>query len=203
LLVDLRKSRFDQRLEASRAGAERANQRIPCIRRVAQPEPRRSAAIDATILQIGDRSRVLAQVAPVKLIGLTEDREQPVSLRLLLVATLERNLEVEHVRECFDGFGEAAVLVRDDEVDRIAVRAATKAMIEALVRTDRERGRFFVMKGAKALVAAARFFQRDARADHIEQIGTGDQFMEEGLRNAPAHARATVSRAQSIPTKAI
>ncbi len=48
--------------------------------------------------------------------------------------------------------------------------AAAKAMIELLSRADGKTGRFFIMERTTGGVIGARFFQRHAFVDHIDDV---------------------------------
>ena len=71
--------------------------------------------------------------------------------------------------------------------ERRAVRTAAEAMIKALVRADRKRRGFLVMKRAASLVLPAGFLELYAAADHLDDVGTIDQIVDEFLRDTTGH----------------
>ena len=102
---------------------------------------------------------------------------------------LARHLESHHLGERLDGLGKLEVVVRHQEADRRAVRAAAEAVVEALRRADRERRRLLAVKRAEAFVVAAGALQRDAGADHLDDVGSGDELVDEGFGDSPGHSR--------------
>ena len=66
------------------------------------------------------------------------------------------------------------------EADRIAMRAAAEAMVEALVVVDGEARRLLVVERAARLELAPRADELHGRGDDGRQQGAGAQFVEEG-----------------------
>ena len=62
--------------------------------------------------------------------------------------------------------------------------AAAEAVIELLVDADPERRRLFVVKRAAGFVLATGFLQLHAAADHLDDVGAGDEFVDEMLGDA-------------------
>jgi hypothetical protein len=60
------------------------------------------------------------------------------------------------------------------EPERGAMRTAAEAMIKALVRADRKRRGFFVMKRTASLVLPSGFLELNAAADNLDDVGTID-----------------------------
>src|SRR5690606_4916758 len=70
------------------------------------------------------------------------------------------------------------------EADRRAVRAAAEAVIELLLRADRERWRLLVVKGTAGVILAPDLLQRHARIDHLDDVEAVDEVVDEGLGDA-------------------
>ena len=68
-----------------------------------------------------------------------------------------------------------------------AMSATAKAMIKLLALVNRERRGFLGMEWAAGNVFLAALFQRHARADHVDNIGAGNQVINKGLGNAASH----------------
>ena len=60
-----------------------------------------------------------------------------------------------------------------EETKGIAIFSATEAVKKLFGGADREAGRFFAMKGAKAHEISAAFFQLNEAANHLHHIHTG------------------------------
>ena len=102
---------------------------------------------------------------------------------------LARDLYTGSRREFLDGLREGEAVVVHEEAERGAMRAAAEAVVELFVGAHPERGRLLAVEGAASLVLASRFLERHARADQLDDIGTSDQVVDEGLWDAPAHGR--------------
>ncbi len=139
--------------------------------------------VDAALLQIRDRGLARAQRGAVDLIRFAQQRVELFVLFLAfrLAGGLARHLEAHHLRERLDGLGELEVVVGHQEADRGAVRAAAEAVIETLRGAHRERRRFLAVERAQTFVVAAGALQRHARADDLDDIGAGDQLVDEVL----------------------
>ena len=157
--------------------------RVPRVRRVPDAEAAGRRPVDAALLQVRDRGFARAQRGAIDLIRLAQQRVELVVLVLAFghAGVLARHLEPHHLGERFDGLGKLEVVVGHQETDRGAVRAAAEAVIEALRRAHRERRRLLAVKRAEAFVVAAGALQRDARADDLDDVGSGDQLVDEGL----------------------
>ena len=108
-------------------------------------------------------------------------------------------------RQALDHLAEAEILALHDEVDGVAVRAATEAMEGAAPLVDGEGGRLLLVEGAQALHHRARARQAHAPAHRLGQADPGLQFLDEGRRKgqdapSPAVARC-VSRAPASPAR--
>ena len=73
-----------------------------------------------------------------------------------------------------------------------AVRPATKAVVEAFPRADGEGGRLFIVKRAASLELAACFLELHAAANHLNDICSCDQIINEILRNKSGHICITL-----------
>src|SRR5690606_22487837 len=67
---------------------------------------------------------------------------------------------------------------------------AAEAVVELLDRIDPERGRLLVVERAVGLVFAPRALQRHAGADQLDQIGAGDQVIDESSGDAAGHGQS-------------
>jgi len=70
-----------------------------------------------------------------------------------------------------------------DKTDGGAMNAAAETMIELLGLTDRKRRRFFVMEGATGHKIRACFFQRHIPLNHIHDVETVEQILNEAFWN--------------------
>ena len=110
---------------------------------------------------------------------------------------LARHLEADARGELLDGFGEAQLVVFHQEADRGAVRAAAEAVIELLVRAHPNDGVFSLWNGQQALNSRARFLERHAAADQLDDVGAGDQLVDEVLWDAAGHRNGAKDMAGS------
>ena len=118
---------------------------------------------------------------------------------------LLRQGQPDLARQALDHLAEAEILALHDEVDGVAVRAATEAMEGAAPLVDGEGGRLLLVEGAQPLHHRARARQAHAPAHRLGQADPGLQFLDEGRRKgqdapSPAVARC-VSRAPASPAR--
>jgi hypothetical protein len=111
------------------------------------------------------------------------------SFALRYARVLARDLEAHHLGERLDGFRKLEVVIGHQEAERRAVAAAAEAVIGPLDGSDDERRSLLAVERAKPFVVAAGAFQRDARADHLDDVGASDELIDEGLGIRPAIAR--------------
>jgi hypothetical protein len=104
------------------------------------------------------------------------------------------DLEPGVLGELLDGLAEAEPVELHQEADRGTVRAAAEAVVELLVRCHRERGRLLVVERAARLQALAAAFQRDARADDVDDVDAGEELVDELGRDAPGAAGSRARR---------
>jgi hypothetical protein len=76
------------------------------------------------------------------------------------------------------------VIVIHEESEHRAVLAAAEAVVELLVGAHPEGRGFLVVERAAGLVLAPGLLQLHARADDLHDVGAGDEFVDEVLRNA-------------------
>ena len=173
-------------------GSEAAQHIVPGVRRVAHQKPieglRRQSALFAGVAR---RPRFGAQQRLPMYGDLAHERcEIGVVAAATIVGTrLARDLYTGSRREFLDGLREGEAVVVHEEAERGAMRAAAEAVVELFVGAHPERGRLLAVEGAASLVLASRFLERHARADQLDDIGTSDQVVDEGLWDAPAHGR--------------
>ena len=128
--------------------AEHGRQEAPLRRRVAQTVGLGDPAGQAAALQVVDRARAGLQLRAVGARGLCHQfgkRLLRAALRRLARALLRRAFLLRHRQahlrsQIVHRLAEARAGVRHQKVDRVAVRAATEAVVELLGRADRERG---------------------------------------------------------------
>jgi hypothetical protein len=167
------------------AGKHRC-QRLPGIRRVADTEPRGNGPREAARLEVFDRVRRLLQLATIELCRLQCDSGKVESL--LAPVSLAGPVDAGHdetglAGELLDGVGEALAPVLDQEADCGAVSATPEAVVELLGRAHGERRRFLAVERAARLVVSARFFERDVPIDNVDDVDTGQQRLDEIVRN--------------------
>ena len=115
-----------------------------------------------------------------------EDR--PGVLARSVVATrFAGHLASDPTRELFHRLDELQVRIVHQEPDRGAVRPATEAMIELLVRNHGERRRLLVVERAARLVLLAGALERDVVLDDLDDVGRRDEVVYEGLGDPPRH----------------
>src|SRR5690606_24956973 len=68
-----------------------------------------------------------------------------------------------------------------------AAGAAAEAVVELLVRADREGRSLFLVERAAGAVVAAGLLQGHALAHHLDDIGAVEQVVDEGLRDQSCH----------------
>src|SRR5205814_1654826 len=101
---------------------------------------------------------------------------------LAILRRLLRHCEPRLGRETLDGLDKIEVLGAHQIADRIAMRAAAKAVKEALILDDVKRGGLFVMKRAEAAQLATPPDQLYAPSDERAQRHAGAQFVKKARR---------------------
>ena len=106
---------------------------------------------------------------------------------LLVAALLVLHFYAGLARKFFHRLREFQAIEVHHEAERVAASAATKAVVELFVRADAERGRLFVMERAQRGVVLAGLLQFQARANRLDNVGTGEQVVNEALRDKSGH----------------
>jgi hypothetical protein len=158
--------------------------RVPGARREADAEAAQGLLAEAALAdQVVARLAGLPGLPEVVLVeagGTLERVAQPAApaARLLGLRILGVALDLDAVAlgERLDRIGERESLLLLDEADRVAPRLAAEAVVEALRRLDRERGRALVVEGAEA----------DEALTLAAQVGVGGNDLDDvgGLTNA-------------------
>ena len=153
-----------------RVPGARARSRRRTRRRTSSPRPR---AVE--VLARPDRLRRVAQEGRVEAGGALEQLLQPrARLALLLgarVLLLALELDPVAVGQRLDRVGEREPLLLLDELDHVAAHPAAEAVVELLLRVDRERRRALVVKRAQAGEAGARAAQVGVGGDDLDDVG--------------------------------
>ena len=84
------------------------------------------------------------------------------------------------------GFDKAQTLVLHHKADGRPVRTAAEAMVKLLAGAHGKAGRFFFVERAARHVVRPALFQRNVLVDHIDNIGFGQQVVNEVLGNHKA-----------------
>ena len=184
---------FKQRI-ALRRGAECVLQVVPAVGCVTQAKALLDVGIQAAICKIALRGFVFAEFVA------EEHRrriENVVKIRRVIAfstCSFAWNLYADAGGKFFDRIKEFKAVVLHQELDRAAVRAATKAVIELLGRAHRERGRALVMERATRTPVAASFFHHHALPDHVDDIDASQQVIKKRVGNTAAHEPVRMPR---------
>ena len=153
---------------------QRADQRIPVVRRPSQPEPARQRAVDAAAAEVvagGAAVRRGEEPLVVPLDGGLHGLQEP--LAPLPVAALAAARVAQRDpglgRQLLDRGGEVQVLHLLDEAEDVAGRPATEAVVSAHLVADVEGTGALGMERAQAHVVASHPLELDVRADHVDQ----------------------------------
>ena len=154
---------------------KRRAQRLPVVGRVADAEARRDLAGQSATLQVLDRARRFLQLRAVELHGALHHRVKVgfalAARRLLRRRRPElRHLHARHRGEILHRIDVTEARIRHQEADRVAMRAATEAVIELLGGADRERRRLLVVEGAQPREIGAALLQLDVARDDIDDV---------------------------------
>ena len=154
------------------------------IRRVADLEARAVLFIHATAIQVAAGLVAALQVALEELRGRLKRRVQLAAVVLLLGAArvlAARHFHASALGQFIHRVEEFEAVVVHQEADRGAMRATTEAVIELLGGRDRERRRALVMERATRCVFLALSLQRHAAAHHLDDVGAGEQIVDESV----------------------
>jgi hypothetical protein len=157
-------------------------QRAVAVRRVADGKARAGVGIDATAVQVGTRLVVAFQLLLEEAAGRIQRGVLVAAVVLLLLAArvvLARHFHADALGQLVDRVEELEAVVVHQEADRGAVRAAAEAVVELLGRRDVEAGRALVVERAARFVFLALALERDARVDHLDDVGAGKQVVDE------------------------
>src|SRR5262249_16277640 len=142
---------LDELLPGDRLGAERREERVPALRRIAQSKAPGDFEVDAApreILSAFDALR-LPQRSRVELVrhphGAAERLESPGSARLALWG----QLDADALGDGAHGFGEAEPIMSHEEPEDVAAGAAAEAVKDATLGIDRERRRLLGVERAE------------------------------------------------------
>jgi hypothetical protein len=183
LVVDLdQHARFDQRGVA--IALELFAQLATRIGRIAHAEGARGFRLDPALLQYRPRfgARDAVQLVGEELRGIGHQIVQALGALGAFdrLAILRGHFHPGGLSEFLDRVDERQALLLGHPADRIAVRRATEAVIEALVVVDVKARRLLVMERAAALILSARLGQLDGLADQRGQQGPRAEFVEKG-----------------------
>ncbi len=165
-------------------------QRIPGIRRVPERELHLDLCIDSTRGHVAPGAVVVSQVLLEKACDPRHHLVQVGAAGVGAPQGLARHLHARALREVRNGVEELHLLVLHEKADHGAVRAAAEAVVELLVGTYPKGRRFLVVEGTTGLEFTACFFQRYPGTDDLDDIGTGDDLVDERLGNAAGHKPA-------------
>jgi hypothetical protein len=175
---------FEHRVVVAR---EHAGQPAPARRRVTQPEAGGDLAGQAAALQVVDRLGRRLQLRAVVLrcaLQHVGQRQPALGQALALLAVLGADLLLRHLhahglRQVGDGVDEAHAGVFGQEADGVAAGPAAEAVVELLGRADREAGRLLGVKGAQPHQVGAAALELHVAADHVDDVDTGQQVLQE------------------------
>jgi hypothetical protein len=170
---------------------ERAHEVVPTRGCKSDAEVARNDSGDATTLQVVHRARgvgVRAQRPSIELLGRRERLVgASVGLRVLSSPLLARHFHACDGRKRLDRGHEVEPVVLHQELQRGPRRPASEAVVELPIGHDVEGRRLLVVKRTEAEVATARLLQRQARLDHVDDVDTGEQVVDESLGNQTGH----------------
>ncbi len=179
---------------------ERAGQGLPIVRGVAQAKFFGDLALQATGDEVVLRPFAMPQAVLIKAVSRlqgVDERGLQTTLLLDLAKLLRVEIRLGHGHavapgQFLDRIDEAHARMLHQEADSRAMCAATEAVIELLARTHGERGRLLAVEGAQALVVGTGLFQLDILAHDLDDVGAGEQILNETGRNALLHGSVAV-----------
>ncbi len=175
------------RLQAREFRAHRIRKRVARTGRKTQAELRLQGRGHRAPLQIGaglcsaDRLQLAPKPVPR---GLHQLVEACASLALGIVAAQLGNRQPHFGCKRLHRLHEGQAVLLHHEADRVAVRAAAEAMVEALLLVHVKTGRLLVVEGAAALQLAARTCQLHPPPDDARKPHPGAQIIQEFGRQA-------------------
>ncbi len=172
---------FDQFVLAERG--QGGFQVAAVIGREADPETRHGAVVDSATGEIVARGGALdpGELVGEPALGCRHDVIQACRLLLLLAGSRVGRGDVHPglARQFLDRIHERQPARVGQETDRIAMRAAAEAMVEALLVVDGERRGLLLVERAASLIFAARLGQFDRWGDDRAEGGARAEFVEE------------------------
>ena len=188
LLVFDNQPGFEQALAKFVAAAKFFQHGIPTAGRIADQIAFGCVSIQTARLEVIDRARMIPQALAEKQRHFAQQFVQRRAGRRRRARRLvPRHLHTVQRCQFLHGVDEFEVIVFHQKTERCAMRTAAEAVIKALVRADRKRRGFFVMKRTAGLVLPAGFLELYAAADELDDVGTVDQLVDEFLRDATGH----------------
>ena len=186
-------SRFgEQRVVVAR---EHAGEAAPAFGGVAHAEACSDLASQPAAFQVAHRTRAALELLAPVLAGLRQHLAQrglallrcPGALALLGRAVFLRHGHAQALREVAHRLGEVEPDMLRQKAQRVALRTAAEAVIELLGRDHVEARRLLAVEGAQALEVLAGALELDVRTDDLDDVGAGEQFVDESLGD---HARS-------------
>ncbi|EWS53163.1 hypothetical protein X551_04052 [Methylibium sp. T29] len=182
----------EQRVVVAR---EHAGEASPAFGRVAHAEACRDLAGQSAALEIVHRARAAPELLAPVLAGLRQHLAQrglallrcPGALALLGRAVFLRHGHAQALREVAHRLGEVEPDMLGQKAQRMALGTAAEAVIELLGRDHVEARRLLAVEGAQALEVLAGALELDVRTDDLDDVGAGEQFVDESLGD---HARS-------------
>ena len=153
--------------------ARGAEEVVPALGRVAEPEGARGLAPDPASLEIGAGALRLRPVPEPRLEaarGPLHEREEPVAGAGLRRRLAARQGDARPVGQEAHRLGEVETIVAAQELEGIAAGVAAEAVEEVQLRVDREGGRLLLVEGAEALPALAGALERHDRPHEVHEI---------------------------------
>ena len=184
----------DEALAVGVGGAEAPQHLVPRVRRVAKTEARDGFGCQSTLREVIAGARIARQALRVEARDPCHQFEQRLigAPRAAVDAALVRDFQAQSRGELLDGLRKRQVIVIHEEAEHRTVLAAAEAVIELLVGAHPEGGGLLVVERAAGLVLATGLLQLHACADHLHDVGAGDQLVDEVLGDASqTYGRAT------------
>ncbi|CCJ86121.1 hypothetical protein BN133_2498 [Cronobacter dublinensis 582] len=92
-----------------------------------------------------------------------------------------------HGGQLFDGLDEFELVVIHQEVDSVAVRAATEAVIKLFFAVYGERRGFFIMEGTARVVVLALLLELYPCVYQVDDIGASQQIIDKDTWDSSSH----------------
>ena len=169
--------------------AKYAAQMPPAGRRIAQAKARSHFAREAALLQVVDGGGAALELFFVVGSGFFEhigQRRLLVPLRGFAGAVLWAEAIIGHLhavllRQLLHRIHKPQAVEFHQKIYRIAIFAATKAVVELLGGADRKRGRLFAVKRAQTRQIGPRLFQLHMAANHVHHVNAVEQVLNKSV----------------------